>query len=49
VDIHVRTNRNAAEMDVQAAMAREGEALQQAYASPEFKEAVSAFMERRRA
>lgn len=42
-------NRNAAEMDVQTAMAREGEALQQAYASPEFKEAVSAFMERRRA
>jgi enoyl-CoA hydratase/carnithine racemase len=42
-------NRNAAEMDVQTAMAREGEALQRAYASPEFREAVAAFMERRRA
>ncbi|MGH2588703.1 MAG: enoyl-CoA hydratase/isomerase family protein [Dehalococcoidia bacterium] len=42
-------NRNATDMDVQADMAREGEALQKAYASPEFKEAVAAFMERRRA
>jgi enoyl-CoA hydratase/carnithine racemase len=42
-------SRNAAEMDVQTAMAREGEALQRAYASPEFKAAVTAFMERRRA
>jgi enoyl-CoA hydratase/carnithine racemase len=41
-------NRNAAEMDVQTAMTREGEALQQAYASPEFRSAVTAFMERRR-
>jgi enoyl-CoA hydratase/carnithine racemase len=41
-------NRGATDMDVLANMAREGEALQQAYASPEFKEAVTAFMERRR-
>jgi enoyl-CoA hydratase/carnithine racemase len=41
-------NHNATDMDVQADMAREGEALQKAYASPEFKEAVTAFMERRR-
>ena len=41
-------NRNATDMDIQADMAREGEALQQAYASPEFKQAVTAFMERRR-
>ena len=41
-------NRGATDMDVLANMAREGEALQQAYASPEFKEAVAAFMERRR-
>jgi enoyl-CoA hydratase/carnithine racemase len=42
-------NRNATDMDLQADMAREGEALQKAYASPEFREAVTAFMERRRA
>jgi enoyl-CoA hydratase/carnithine racemase len=41
-------NRGATDMDVLGNMAREGEALKQAYASPEFKEAVSAFMERRR-
>ncbi len=41
-------NRNATDTDIQADMAREGEALARAYASPEFKEAVAAFMERRR-
>ena len=39
--------RNAAEMDLDAVMAREGDALHRAYASPEFKEAVTAFMEKR--
>lgn len=38
---------NAVEQDIDAVMAREGEALGQAYASPEFREAVSAFMEKR--
>jgi enoyl-CoA hydratase/carnithine racemase len=42
-------DRNATDLDVQADMAREGEALQKAYASPEFKQAVAAFMERRKA
>ena len=41
-------NRNATDMDIQADMAREGAALAKAYATPEFKEAVAAFMERRR-
>ena len=41
-------NRNATDMDIEADMAREGEALKNAYASPEFKQAVAAFMERRR-
>lgn len=40
-------NHNATDMDIAAVMGREGEALQQAYASPEFREAVTAFMERR--
>jgi enoyl-CoA hydratase/carnithine racemase len=39
--------RNATDADTAAVMAREGEALATAYASPEFKEAVSAFMEKR--
>lgn len=39
---------NAVEQDLDAVLAREGEALRQAYASPEFREAVTAFMEKRR-
>lgn len=39
--------RNAAETDLDLVMRREGEALQRSYASPDFKEAVAAFMEKR--
>jgi len=39
--------RNATDMNIEAVMGREGEALAQAYVSPEFKEAVTAFMEKR--
>ena len=38
---------NAVEQDLDAVLTREGEALRQAYASPEFREAVTAFMEKR--
>ncbi len=38
---------NAVEQDLDAVISREGEALGQAYASPEFREAVTAFMEKR--
>jgi 2-(1,2-epoxy-1,2-dihydrophenyl)acetyl-CoA isomerase len=38
---------NAAESDVAVVQSREGELLQQAYASPEHKEAVTAFLEKR--
>jgi 2-(1,2-epoxy-1,2-dihydrophenyl)acetyl-CoA isomerase len=38
---------NAVETDLDTVMQREGEALRRAYASPEFKEAVTAFMEKR--
>jgi enoyl-CoA hydratase/carnithine racemase len=38
---------NSVETDLDTVMQREGEALRQAYASPEFKEAVMAFMEKR--
>lgn len=40
-------DRNGTEMDTNVVMRREGEALQVAYKSPEFKEAVTAFMEKR--
>jgi enoyl-CoA hydratase/carnithine racemase len=39
--------RNAVEQDTDAVLARESEALRRAYASPEFREAVSAFTEKR--
>ncbi len=39
--------RNAADIDLDAVLAREGEALRTAYATPEFREAVTAFMEKR--
>ncbi len=39
--------RNATESDLDAVIAREGEALRAAYATPEFREAVTAFMEKR--
>ena len=38
---------NATEGDIDAVLARESEALQQAYRTPEFREAVTAFMEKR--
>lgn len=38
---------NSVETDLDTVMQREGEALRRAYASPEFKEAVTAFMEKR--
>jgi 2-(1,2-epoxy-1,2-dihydrophenyl)acetyl-CoA isomerase len=39
--------RNAADTDIDAVIAREGEALAQAYKTPEFREAVTSFMEKR--
>lgn len=39
--------RNAVEPDLEAVMARESEALRQAYDTPEFREAVMAFAEKR--
>jgi 2-(1,2-epoxy-1,2-dihydrophenyl)acetyl-CoA isomerase len=39
--------RNASDPDMDAVLRRESEALRDAYASPEFKEAVTAFMEKR--
>lgn len=38
---------NATDPDLNAVLAREGDALRRAYATPEFREAVSAFMEKR--
>ncbi len=40
-------NQNATDMDFRAVMAREAEALAEAYATPEHREAVNAFLEKR--
>jgi len=40
-------NQNATDMDFRAVMAREGEALAEAMATPEHREAVNAFLEKR--
>ena len=41
-------SQNANEVDTRAVQRRELEALQQAYATPEHKEAVAAFLEKRK-
>ena len=47
--INQLSSQNGSEVDLQTVQAREFEALEDCYASPEHKEAVAAFLEKRTA